>query len=113
MSRTCFINANLLDGEHPAKPGSTVVVQDDRILTVGASATEVRPGDKVVDCAGRTLMPGMTSGHWHPTYRSPATLGPRELPLGYERTPAMHAYVAFQAAAMAVQWGITSVVGAN
>jgi imidazolonepropionase-like amidohydrolase len=110
-NRTCFINANLLDGEHPAKPGSSVVVEGNRIATVTTEALTPQPGDVVIDCAGRTLMPGMTSGHFHPTYRDvTSALMP---PLGYERSPAAHAYVAADSAVKAIRAGVTTVVGAN
>ncbi len=35
MARLVFANANVLDGENPAHAGSTVVVEDDRIVSVG------------------------------------------------------------------------------
>ena len=35
MGRTVFTNANLVDGEHPAKPGSTVIIEGNRITSVG------------------------------------------------------------------------------
>src|SRR5258706_7707144 len=109
--RTCFINSNLLDGEHPAKPGTSVVVEADRIVTVTTGSIVPEPGDVVIDCGGRTLMPGMTSGHFHPVYRNvTADLMP---PLGYERSPAMHAYIAAESVGLAVKAGVTSVVGAN
>jgi hypothetical protein len=37
MGRLVFPDANLLDGEHAARPGSTVVVEGDRI------ASAIRP----------------------------------------------------------------------
>jgi imidazolonepropionase-like amidohydrolase len=109
--RTCFINANLLDGEHPAKPGSSIVVEGDRVTTVTTAEVVTEPGDTVVDCAGRTLMPGMTTGHWHPAYDNvDGTLMP---PLGFERAPALHAYLAAYNGLRAIKAGVTSVVGAN
>ncbi len=68
MARTCLRNANLLDGERPAQPGVTVVIEDDRIVSVGSGGTSVRNDDTVVDLRGRTLMPGMVLGHFHPAY---------------------------------------------
>ena len=68
MARTYLRNANLLDGERPAQPGVTVVIEDDRIVSVGSEGNSVRNDDRVVDLRGRTLMPGMVVGHFHPAY---------------------------------------------
>lgn len=68
MARTYLRNANLLDGERPAQPGVTVVIEDDRIVSVGAQGSSARNVDTVVDLRGRTLMPGMVLGHFHPAY---------------------------------------------
>ncbi len=57
--RLVFTNANLVDGEHPAKPGVTVVVEGERITSVGTGQRDdLAAADRVVDLAGRTLMPG-------------------------------------------------------
>lgn len=110
-TRTVLINANLLDGENPAKPGTTIVVEGERIAFVGGEAPQSGAGDEVIDCNGYTVMPGLVSGHFHPTYRDVTNvLVP---PLGYERSPAMHAYVAAETAKIAIRAGVTSVVGAN
>lgn len=111
MTRTCFVHANLLDGDHPPKPDSTVVVDGNRIVTVTDGEVATEPADAVIDCAGRTLMPGMVSGHFHPAYRD--VTGALMPPLGFERPPAMHAYVAAHNAGLAIRAGVTSVVGAG
>ena len=94
MGRTVFTNANVLDGENPAKPGSTVVVEDGRITQVanGNGTVPTGPEDRVVDCSGLTLMPGMTQGHYHSTYNNVTV--PIMPPLGLESPPAYQAYVA-------------------
>jgi imidazolonepropionase-like amidohydrolase len=112
MTRTVFANANLLDGEHPARAGSTVVIEDDRITSVGSGPLDhdVRPDDRVVDLAGRTLMPGMVTGHFHSTYRD---VGSVPAPLGLDHPPAYLAYVAAENAKKAVMAGYTGAVGAS
>ncbi|MET0657018.1 MAG: amidohydrolase family protein [Steroidobacteraceae bacterium] len=70
MSRTIFLNANLLDGVAPARRAA-IVVENDRIASV-ADTPDVLPAprrdDTVFDLAGRTLMPGLIGGHLHLTY---------------------------------------------
>jgi imidazolonepropionase-like amidohydrolase len=47
-------------------PRSTVIVEGDRISAVIAGGQPVLPRDAMlIDCAGRTLMPGLTDAHIH------------------------------------------------
>jgi imidazolonepropionase-like amidohydrolase len=111
MARTVFTNANLVDGEHPAKPGVTVVVDGDRITSVGTGqVTDTRPDDRVVDLAGRTLMPGMVTCHYHSTYHE---LGSFPAPYGLEVPPAMQAVRAAKNLELALMSGFTGAVGAG
>jgi imidazolonepropionase-like amidohydrolase len=111
MPNTHFVNANLLDGEHPAKPDSVITIEGKRIVSISTGRANPAPDDQVIDCRQGTLMPGMVSGHFHPTYLNVGnSLMP---PLGMERAPALHAYVAAFHAGVAIQSGVTSVVGAN
>jgi imidazolonepropionase-like amidohydrolase len=67
MSTTVFRNCTLLDctGAEPAVR-STVVVEEERITSVGRGKEVVAAGDAtVIDCGGRTLMPGLTDAHIH------------------------------------------------
>lgn len=111
MTRFVFTHANLLDGEHAAKADATVVVDAGRIAFVGTGAGETNATDRVIDCRGRTLMPGMTQGHFHSTYREVGL--PLMPPLGLENPPAYQAYIAAANAETALRCGYTSVVGAN
>ncbi|HEV8299099.1 MAG TPA: amidohydrolase family protein [Acidimicrobiales bacterium] len=110
MARTVFTNANLLDGEHPAKPDTTVVVDGARITAVTTGAVETRADDRVINLAGRSLMPGMVSGHFHTTYHN---VGGTQLPFGLETAPAYQAYRALVNAQIALHAGFTSVCGAS
>jgi imidazolonepropionase-like amidohydrolase len=109
VGRIIFENANLLDGEHAAKPKSTVVVEGDRIVHAGAAAIEHRPGDRIIDCAGQTLMPGMTTGHFHPTY---SAIDTTPMP-GLEEAPIYLAYKAAENCGKVLRAGFTSAVGAS
>jgi len=62
-------NARLFDGSGrlPAGP-VTVVVEDDKIATVGpASEVQTPPESEVIDGSGMLLMPGMVDSHVHIT----------------------------------------------
>ncbi|MEE2662806.1 MAG: amidohydrolase family protein [Myxococcota bacterium] len=110
MSRLVFRDANLLDGEHPARPGQTIVVENDTIVQVDETPVEAAPDDRVIDLAGRTLMPGMVTSHFHSTYDDISIL---PAPLGLEAPPAYLAIVASKNLRLALMSGFTSVVSAG
>lgn len=67
MPTTVFRNCTLLDctGADPA-PRSTVIVDGERIRHVVRGREPALPHDAdLVDCDGRTLMPGLTDAHVH------------------------------------------------
>lgn len=67
MTTTVFRDCTLLDctGADPARR-STVVVEGARISHVARGAEPTLPRDaQVIDCAGRTLMPGLSDAHVH------------------------------------------------
>ena len=50
----------------PAIEGADVVIRGDRIVSVGAAESQELPADAtVVDCSGKTLIPGLISAHSH------------------------------------------------
>jgi len=70
-NRVLFVNGRVFDGTgSPAVPGD-VAIRGDRIerVLVGGGI-EAEPGDRVVDCAGATVMPGMIESHAHLTFPS-------------------------------------------
>ena len=112
MARLVLKNANLLDGDSAAKPGTNIVIDGERIASVGAAPVAAKPGDRLIDLAGKTVMPGIVSGHFHASYNN-ITIQPE--PLGVERPENYLALVAAKNLALALECGITSVVssGAN
>jgi imidazolonepropionase-like amidohydrolase len=111
MSRTIFRGANLLDGEHPARPNATVVVEGERIASVGfGAAPPPEPGDRVIELAGKTLLPGLVLGHYHATYHD-LTLQP--VPLGTEKPPAYLAVAAAKNVELALRCGYTGIASAG
>jgi len=63
-------NARVIDGTGaPAREGQTILVRDGRIAAVGASASlPVPPGAKVMDLAGKSVIPGLVMVHEHLYY---------------------------------------------
>ena len=107
MARVVLTNVNLLDGEHAARAGASLAIEDDRIDAVGG---EARPDDRVVDLGGRTVMPGMVTCHFHSTYDD---LGSRPEPYGLEDPPAYQALVAARNLTRALDCGFTGAVSAG
>jgi imidazolonepropionase-like amidohydrolase len=62
--RTIFTGGTVFDGTGSAPASADVVVEDGRIVGVGAGLD----GDEGIDVAGRTLLPGMFDCHVHLAY---------------------------------------------
>ena len=111
MGRIVLRGGTVLDGEHAARSGLTVVVEDDRITSVGGTdAVEVGPDDRVVELGGRTVMPGMVTCHFHATYHE---LGATPGPFGLEEPPALQAVRAVNNLERVLMAGFTSAVSAG
>ena len=108
MARVVFKGANLLDGNGPAKPNQTVVVEGDRIVSVGTTAAS-RPDDTVIELGGATLMPGLVQSHWHGSYKGIDFACP---PVGLEKPPGYLMLLALTQAQLAMSYGYTTLIGA-
>jgi imidazolonepropionase-like amidohydrolase len=66
MNRVIFRNAMVWDGSGAEAYPADVLVEGTRIRTVARTPGQlVADGAQVVDCHGRTLMPGLVEGHAH------------------------------------------------
>ncbi|HEX7094678.1 MAG TPA: amidohydrolase family protein [Acidimicrobiales bacterium] len=114
MGRVFLTGAVVVDALGPPRPGSTVVIDGERIADVrgpGADPlADVRADDRVVDLGGRTVMPGMVTCHFHATYDE---LGTKPAPFGLEEPPAYQAIVAARNLERALRCGFTGVVSAG
>jgi len=111
MGRVFFTNAMLLDGENAPQLNMTVVVSGNRITAVARDSEAPRPEseDQVIPVGGRTLMPGMSTNHFHPSYID--IMYPIEVDMRHP--PAYMAYVAAKNAKIALMSGFTSAIGAG
>ena len=65
-------NANLIDCVNPGVAGdATVVIEDGRIVEVGAGRVGSTGGLEAIDLAGAFLLPGLWDVHIHPEYPVP------------------------------------------
>lgn len=111
MTRTVFVNANVLDADTQSQAPCTVIIEGERIAGIfPAEVPGRRESDAVYNLSGKTLMPGMTIGHFHATY---ADVGPTSLPIGMESPPPMQAIRATKTLALALHSGFTSVASAG
>jgi imidazolonepropionase-like amidohydrolase len=109
--RTVIRSVSLLDGVRPPQPNRTLLIDGDRISAIGNGVdVETRPGDSVLSLPGKTVMPGMVSGHFHATFEG-ATLD--VFPLGVDQPPGVLMLRAAKNARLALACGFTSVVGAG
>jgi imidazolonepropionase-like amidohydrolase len=72
-------NGTLIDGSgSPAARNDVIVVEGNRIKSVGALPPDIHPGDHnvaVIDAAGQWIMPGLIDAHCHVSYGYPAVKG--------------------------------------
>ena len=111
-----FTNVNLFDGHGLRGQGMAVLCQDGKIKAVDRDG-QFPAGQKRLDLGGRTLMPGMTVGHWHGEFVS---IGPPMFAegrggvyLGTELPPALLALAGANALRIALNSGVTRVVGGS
>lgn len=109
MPRLVLNNANLLDGDRPARRAN-VVVSGERIESVGEAPVEAGPNDRVVDLGGRTVMPGMIQGHFHAGYWGTGASG---RPVGLEVHPSLQAVRATANVKTAIECGYTGAISAG
>ncbi|HEY7292158.1 MAG TPA: amidohydrolase family protein [Vicinamibacterales bacterium] len=107
LAATTAIKAGrLVDGSGRVLTNVVIVIQDDRIASVGTGA--VPPGANVIDLGHFTLVPGLIDAHTHMTYYWDRAPGTR--PLGQPRRPAgVTTVLAFENARRTLETGVTTV----
>ena len=112
MGRIVLREATVWDAVEGRRDACTVVVEGERIAAVLPRGADVEtgPDDRVVDVAGRTVMPGMVTSHFHASYHE---LGAKPGPFGLEEPPALQAVRAVNNLGLAVRSGFTGAVSAG
>ena len=77
---TIIRNGTLIDGTgQPAVPNDAVVIQGNRVRSVGAVPQDINVEDRenveTIDAEGRWIMPGLIEGHCHLSFGQPAMPG--------------------------------------
>jgi imidazolonepropionase-like amidohydrolase len=101
VTRVLFSGGNVFDGTGADPAPGDVVVEGDRIVSVGAPGTG--DGDERVDLAGRTLLPGLFDCHVHVMFSGIDIVRDLQTPFSYRF------FVAAGNLAATLRAGITSV----
>lgn len=116
QERTIFTGATLYDGRQPKQTDMIIAIDGDRISYVGKDAGKAGDGRRI-DLGGRTIMPGMTVGHWHGEF---VDIGPPLFSsgragtiIGTESPPQILALNAANALETALMSGVVRVISAS
>lgn len=105
-----FANARLFDGTAMLPGLHTVTLEGDRIASVG----DAPGGAGAIDLAGKTLMPGLITSHFHPDfYKFTLAMGMAGEPLGKELPPGVLMAIAVRNCGVLLESGFTGYVGAT
>ena len=114
MTITSLVNAMVFDGSSGELVAATVTIEDDRILAVvpdsvaTARAVDPRAQDAtVIDCAGCTVMPGLTEAHCHISFNNI-----RSMSDVVAIQPEDHSILSLRNARMLMERGFTSLYSA-
>ena len=111
MPRLVFRKGRIFDGREVLSADTTVVVEDDRIARVVQGEVPPEEEDTIFDLEGRTLMPGMVQCHFHTGFGPDA--GNAAPYLGLNMPPAYLGMVAAKNAQIALEFGVTSIIGSS
>ncbi len=106
MAQTLFTNIRLFDGLSKTAFSGQVLVDGNRIHSVGKGNKKLKhSGAKVIDGEGATLMPGLINAHCHMSYTGPQAMG--TIPVEE------HMLITMRQAKTIIDHGFTAAVGAG
>ncbi len=109
MARILIANATIFDATGAAPFAGDVLVDGNRIATVTAAGSGPAPtADRVIDAAGKFLIPGMTEGHAHLSFENVTATENLITP-----TAAAQAFATARGAKALIDAGFTSAYGAS
>jgi len=111
MARIIFKRARVFDGREILAADTIVAVEGNRITHVGLDEPPLEADDTVYDLEGKTLMPGMVQCHFHTGFGPDA--GNASPYLGLNMPPAFLGMVAAKNAQIALDFGVTSMIGSS
>jgi len=111
MARIVFKGGRVFDGQDVLPDGVNVVLDGNRITQVSSAEVSASAEDTVFDLAGKTLMPGMVQCHFHTGFGPDA--GNAAPYLGLNMPPAFLGMVAAKNAQIALDFGVTSLIGSS
>jgi imidazolonepropionase-like amidohydrolase len=100
----------LVDGTGRVVTNAVVIVEDDRVKSVGDGKTPIPAGAEVIDLSRFTGIPGLIDAHTHITYYWDGMTTPRSEP---PRHPAITAFLAQENARKALEAGVTTIRNLN
>lgn len=115
MMKTIFRNARVYRPFKGTDAGMTVILEGNQITVVmrDAEAPATESGVRAIDLGGKTILPGLTTGHWHPDYPNLKLSELDSVHISMEKPPAFLAAVAVKALGNALDSGFTNVIGAG
>ena len=108
MASILIRNAKIIDGAGSAPFKADVELRDGKIAAIGDVIAE-SPGRRVIDAAGKTLMPGLIDAHCHISFDEPNSNDE----LFFHRREGLAALVAAQNARKLLRAGVTGILDAD
>src|SRR5215471_576455 len=99
----------LIDGTGKVLKNALVIIENDRIKSIGTSTSTVPEGAEVIDLSRYTGLPGLIDAHTHMTYYWDQKPGTKPWSQLSARVPSMSMFLAQENARKTLETGVTTV----